>query len=95
VRDEPRSCDWDSRAWSSLQHNVPVERQVGLSCRERRDTLQAVEASKGRIPRALWVFSTHWGSKGVNRQEGSQTLKAELRQPGILPDQWTFEPDMC
>jgi hypothetical protein len=78
------------------RHQAQGERQVGQLPRKQGNTSQEGKASKGRIPGALWRSSDRrQGSKGANRQEGSQTLKAEHRQRGNLPDQWTFESDMC
>lgn len=54
------------------------------------------ENSEGHNPMsAVDAKSVHWDSKGANRHEGTQTLKAEQRQGGNLPDQWTFESDVC
>jgi len=67
----------------------------GRRC-ENAVALRGPRAWKGANPRsAAGGLNFRWGSKGVNRQEGSQTLKAEQRQPGKLPDQWTFGSDVC
>ncbi len=48
---------------------------------------KTADASKGRIPGALWASEDdRWDSKGVNRQEGTQTLKAEHRRHGYPPN---------
>jgi hypothetical protein len=58
---------------------IPVsERYVGSAEPETAGYLSRGEGSEGRIPGALPVRNkTGTVSKGVNRQEGSQTLKAE------------------
>ena len=54
------------------------ERYVGSSEPETAGYLPRGEGSEGQIPRALPVRNkTGTASKGVSRQEGSQTLKTE------------------
>jgi hypothetical protein len=54
------------------------ERYVGSAESETAGYLSRGERSEGRIPGALPVRNkTGTVSKGVSRQEGSQTLKAE------------------
>jgi hypothetical protein len=60
---------------------------VGASTRKRRGHLLRGESSEGRTPRVLPVRNkTGPGSKGTNRHEGNQTLKAErsgLERPAL------------
>jgi hypothetical protein len=76
----PRSRGWRRRVAMTLGHIrrqrngrwVQVDGDAVLPCGQ--------SASKGRIPGALRGHAlARWGSKGVSRQEGSQTLKAEQR----------------
>jgi hypothetical protein len=58
--------------------------------------LTSESSFEGENPRsAVGVSNSDWDSKGGNRHEGNQTLKTERRQLGKLPDQWTFESDVC
>ena len=76
----PRSCGWRRRVARTLGH---IRRQRnGMWVQGDGNVVLPGEqsASKGRIPGALRGHAlARWGSKGVNRQEGSQTLKAEQR----------------
>jgi hypothetical protein len=61
------------------------ERYVGSSEPETAGYLPRGEGSEGQIPRALPVRNkTGTASKGVNRQEGNQTLKAERDEQATL-----------
>jgi hypothetical protein len=79
VGSKPRNRSLSSRP---LHLGVRVYRQVNgmwvLPSRKRPGYQPRGESSEGRIPGALPVRNkTGTVSKGVNRQEGNQTLKAE------------------
>jgi hypothetical protein len=90
-RTNPASAARDSRkgqspeaaarwAGPALQRreNRREKRHVGSSARKRGGYLPRGESSEGRIPRALPVRNrTGQDLKGVSRQEGNQTLKAD------------------
>jgi hypothetical protein len=68
------------------------ERYVGSSEPETAGYLSRGEGSEGRIPGALPVRNkTGTVSKGVNRQEGNQTLKAEHGGQANARGKRTFE----
>jgi hypothetical protein len=88
---EPRSALPCGVTVSGVEANgmwVPFGGNTGQPQRESRfEGENPMSAAGGLTARS--------GSRGANRQEGDQTLKAEPRQPGKLPDQWTLESHMC
>jgi hypothetical protein len=82
----------DASAWGT----TAGETVSGCILAETSEYLSRGQASKGRIPRALPVRNrTGQGPKGVSRQEGTQTLKAD-RSGQVKPaNEWTFDSDMC
>lgn len=78
-----------------LPHQVSRERQVGAASVETPNDLIRCQASKGVNPRSAVGIRAGSDSRGVNRQEGIQTLQAEQRQLGKLPDQWTLGSHTC
>jgi hypothetical protein len=73
---ETGAC-WAGPSLRRREHRL-VERYVGSSVRKRAGYLPRGEGSEGRIPRAPPARKkAGTGSEGVNRREGSQTLRAE------------------
>jgi hypothetical protein len=68
------------------------QRYVGSAEPETAGYLSRGEGSEGRIPGALPVRNkTGTVSKGVSRQEGSQTLKAERGGQANAREKRTFD----
>jgi hypothetical protein len=44
---------------------------------------------------AAGVKQNRLGTKGVSRQEGNQTLKADRSGLAMPAMKWTFDPDVC
>jgi hypothetical protein len=76
---KPRSCGLSSRPPHLVCVGIPTsKRHVGSAEPETAGYLSKGEGSEGQIPGALPVRNkTGTASKGVNRQEGNQTPKAE------------------
>jgi hypothetical protein len=78
-----------SRAWVYRRE----KRYVGSSGRKRPDTSCEEKAPKGQSQeRCRYETKPARVTKGVNRQEGNQTLKAERGGQAKARDKRTFEP---
>jgi hypothetical protein len=103
ARDSPKGSKPRNRGSPSRPSHLRVRRYTGerngtwvLPVGNDPDTFREEKAPKGEShERCRYETRPARATKGVNRQEGSQTLKAERSGQAKARDQWTFEPRMC
>jgi hypothetical protein len=100
ARDSPVGANPRNRGSSSRPSHLRMRRYTDgrngmwvLPVGNDRDTSREEKAPKGESQeRCRYETRPARVTKGVNRQEGNQTLKAEQSGQAKARDSWTFEP---